>query len=77
MTGSKLDDGMFSLSLSVNGVVNGSLENGLVGVVGISSERSDKDVVVLIGVLTVDMGERDGVTGRGGNMWRMKRPPCR
>jgi hypothetical protein len=66
MTGSKCDDGMFSLSLSEYNAEKGSVENaGLVGVSGISSEQSEADVVALVGVLTVDKGERVGVTGKG------------
>ena len=61
---------MFSLSSEEWELGNGwSLENGgVVGVTGISSERSDTDVEQLVGVLSVYVEERLGVTGRDGRV---------
>lgn len=65
-TGSK-DVGKFSLSSDLQGLeVKGSLEKeGVVGVKGMSSDKSETDVDELIGVLTADTeaDERVGVTG--------------
>lgn len=65
--GSNLGDDRFSLSSSdISEPEKGSLENpGLVGVAGISSERSETLVAALIGVLAAVMVERTGVMGRG------------
>ena len=59
---------MFSLSSEEWELGNGwSLENGgVVGVTGISSDRSDTDVEQLVGVLSVYIEERLGVIGRDG-----------
>ena len=78
MTGSKFDDGIFSLSHSEKRLEKGSPDiAGLVGVRGMSSETSDNDVAVLIGVLMVEAGDRVGVTGKGDSTSRTKRPPFR
>jgi len=54
--GSKIgEEGWFSLSSDMNDPENISLEKmGLVGVAGISSDRSDAVVDTLMGVLTLD-----------------------
>lgn len=55
---------MFSLSSEEYDPENASLvKDGVVGVRGISSDASDKDVEQLIGVLTQDEADRLGVTG--------------
>lgn len=71
-TGSKVVDGTFSLSSEPYTAKNGSLANdggdaGVVGVIGISSDMSDTEVDVLIGVLTLEADVRLGVTGRMAN----------
>lgn len=49
------EEGWFSLSSDMNDPENISLEKmGLVGVAGISSDRSDAVVDTLMGVLTLD-----------------------
>jgi len=56
---------MFSLSSEEYEPENASLgKEGVVGVTGISSDASDKDVEQLIGVLTQEGEDRLGVTGR-------------
>lgn len=78
ITGSKVGEGKFSLSSDMYEPEKGSLENaGLVGVAGISSERSDAVVETLIGVLILGEYARMGVIGSGANGWREKRPPWR
>jgi len=64
-TGSKVDD-MFSLSSEECDEKRSLLNAGVIGVRGISSEMSEADVVELAGVLTAEIEERFGVTGRGG-----------
>lgn len=69
---------MFSLSSEEYDPEKGSLGNeGVVGVSGMSSEVSDTDVEQLMGVFTVDVDDRLGVTGRDANACRAKRPPCK
>ena len=55
-----------------------SLEKpGLVGVAGISSDKSDAVVETLIGVLVLDAFARTGVIGRGVAGCRWNLPPSR
>ena len=62
------DDGMFSLSSETYGVENASLEYmGLVGVAGISSERSDAVVDTLVGVQALGGYDFTGVLGKAGS----------
>lgn len=79
MTGSNVV-GKFSLSSSDRKELEkGSGENdeGLVGVSGKSSDRSETDVVALIGVLAPDIDGRVGVIGRVMKDCRTNRPPWR
>lgn len=63
-TGSNVE-GIFSLSPDekVMGRMSAGGEEGVVGVIGMSSETSDIDVVELMGVLNADVEVRLGVTG--------------
>src|SRR6188768_2935511 len=64
--GSKVDE-IFSLSSDEYVPEKGSLLNdGVVGVMGMSSEMSEAVVVALAGVVMADDDERLGVTGRDG-----------
>jgi hypothetical protein len=63
-TGSNVED-MFSLSSDEYEPENASLgKDGVVGVRGMSSDASDKDVEQLIGVPMQDVEDRLGVMGR-------------
>lgn len=74
-TGSNVED-TFSLSSEEWEAENGSLLNaGVTGVSGISSERSEADVVELVGVFRAEAGERLGVTGNGAEVRGGKRLP--
>ena len=79
MIGSNVgEEGQFSLSSDRWELDMKSLENaGLVGVAGISSERSDAVVDTLVGVLAFDECVRIGVMGRGAIGSRWNRPPSR
>ena len=68
----------FSLSSDDKYPVKGSLGvMGLVGVGGMSSERSEAVVETLSGVVTFDDLDLTGVIGRGSAACRTKRPPSK
>jgi len=63
MSGSNVED-TFSLSSEGYPDENGSLQGGVIGVMGISSDKSEAVVEVLAGVLSAETEERFGVTGK-------------
>jgi len=74
-TGSNVVE-MFSLSSDECEAEKGSLlYGGVVGVNGISSDKSEAVVVVLAGVLIADADVRLGVTGKSWGNRAWKRPP--
>lgn len=78
ITGSNFGEGRFSLSSDMHELPNASLENiGLVGVAGMSSDRSEAVVETLMGVHTLGECVRTGVMGKASVFWSWKRPPWR